>query len=101
MLEVIAKNGQFHFNIEDNSLLLKKCDDLRELTELADGLYLLDKLIIENMTVIREVKTDIKMDYRIKVPPFDMEKLPFVIAMKYAINGNYEFFLVNIKTGTS
>ena len=99
MLEIIVKNGQLHFNIEDNSLLLKKYG-LAFVVELAEGLYMMGKLIISNMTVVREVNIDISMGDAMKVPQFDMEKLPFIIAIPEVFDSHTEFVLINIKTGT-
>ena len=101
MLEVIVKDGQLHWNIVDKSLFLKYTNWAGEVTELADGLYMLGKLIIENLTVIREVDTDIDINKPMKVTPFHMENLPFVIAMKETEHGHFEFYLINIKTGTA
>ena len=100
MIEVIVENEQFRFNIEDNSLLLKKYG-LEFVVELAEGLYMMGKLIISNMTVVREVNIDIGMGDATKVTQFDMEKLPFIIAIPEVFDSHTEFVLVNIKTGTA
>ena len=93
MLELIVKNGQLQIKgSEHNSLLLSDIDD-GDVVELGEATYVLTNLIIEHMTVVREVEVSESMWNHSKVPLFDMEKMPFVIFLE--VEG---ICLVNIKT---
>ena len=85
LIEMILVNGQLQFkSIKSDSLLIKRCWRPHAL-ELAKDMYLVKNRIFKHMTVLREldINSDSGMSKPIKVPYFDMERLPFVIFIDF------------------
>ena len=101
MFEVSVNDRQLIFKPQEkNSLLLVKNveEEFPNLLELADTTYMLHNLIIEQMTVVRQVDIQLAstMLNPIKVPYFDIEKMPFLIVLNQS-----KITLFNIETSTS
>ena len=93
MVEMQFKNEQLQCkSLENNSFLLKNSYQPGVL-ELAQDMYIFEKLIIKKMAVLRQVDTYDHVYDPIKVSQFSLEQLPFVI-----IRDREGFYLVNIKT---